>query len=164
MFRTHAAAWERIEVGNQGRKGVRADATERAEEVGDPSLIPKVVVGTPEPDERYFSDLEVGRARVTGDGALVPYRLTARLDGDEREERTGTLVLQREGAGWRVVDVQGPVEDLQVPSEGGPLPARAAPGHWIAALLVGLVLTAICVVLVELQPRSTAGSPGSAPA
>lgn len=141
------------EVSNQGRSGVRADAAERAAELGDPALMAKVVPAKPEKDERYFSDLEVGQAQISGDEALVPYRLTARLDGGDTEERTGTLHLTRAGNSWRVDDVRGPSEGLRVPSDGGPLPARAAGGHWIAALLLGVVLTAVCVALVEMQPR-----------
>ena len=148
------------EVSNQGRPGVREDAAERAAELGDEALMAKVVPANPEKDERFFSDLEVGKARISGDEALVPYRLTARLDGGDTEERTGTLHLTAVDGSWRVDDVRGPSEGLRVPSEGGPLPARAASSHWIAALVLGVVLTAVCVALVELQPRPA--RPGAA--
>lgn len=148
------------EVSNQGRSGVRTDAAKRAAELGDPALMAKVVPDNPEDDERHFSDLEVGQARVSGDEALVPYRLTARLEGGDTEERTGTLHLTRVDDSWRVDEVRGPSEGLRVPSDGGPLPARAAGSHWLAALVLGVLLTAGCVALVEMQPRPT--RPGAA--
>lgn len=143
------------EVSNQGRSGLRDEATSRAAELGDEAAADELVPAEPEEDERYFSDLEVGRARVDGDTALVPFRLTVRVGGGDTEERVGALSLARTGDGWRVTEVGQRVSGLDVPSDGGPLPARARASHWIAALLLGVVLTAVCIVLVERQPQST---------
>ena len=143
------------EVSNQGRSGLRDEATSRAAELGDEAAAEDLVPAEPEEDERYFSDLEVGRARVDGDTALVPFRLTVRVGGGDTEERVGALSLARTGDGWRVTGVGERVPGLEVPSDGGPLPARARAGHWIASLLLGIVLTAVCIVLVERQPQST---------
>lgn len=146
------------DVAKQGRPGIRANSEKRAAELGDPAVAHSIIPANPEPKEKYFSDLEVGRALTAGDGskAQVPYRVTARtsINGKAgKAVKTGTLVLNRIGNGWRVVATTGPLPDLKVPSQGGPLPARAASGHWLLALLGGFVLTALSVVLVERQPR-----------
>jgi hypothetical protein len=142
-------------VSDQGREGLRDEATEEARKYGDPSLAQgKIIPDNPANDERHFSDLEVGKATEQGDTARVPFRVTARLPGDERVERSGTAVLSKTGDTWRVVGVQERRPDEKVPSEGGPLPARAKPGQWLAALAVGVVITVISVVVIELQPRT----------
>lgn len=146
------------EVAKQGRPGIRADAERRAGELGDASVARSLIPARPEPDESYFSDLEVGRAAVAGDGskAQVPYRVTQRaiVDGKAAKvDRTGTLVLDRVDRGWRVVGATGAIPSLKVPSQGGPLPARAKAGHWLIALLLGIALTAVSVLVVEMQPK-----------
>jgi hypothetical protein len=146
------------EVAKQGRPGIRADAEKRAADLGDPAVARGLIPARPEPDEKYFSDLEVGRAALAGDGskAQVPYRVTQRVivNGKaDTADKTGTLVLDRAGRGWKVVGATGPIPALKVPSQGGPLPARAKAGHWLTALLLGFALTAVSVAVVEAQPK-----------
>lgn len=132
-------------------------ARDRADDLGDESAAEQIIPARPEPGEDYFSDFEVGKARISDDTALVPYRLSARTltttGAQERVVKAGTLVLARQGDGWRVVEAAGQVPGLQVPSQGGPLPARARTGHWLAALALGVVLTVASVVIIDRQPR-----------
>src|SRR2546423_6931076 len=61
-------------VADTTRKGVRTDARTRAEKIGPLSLADPLL--PPDTDgKRAFPDLEVGKARTTGDEARVPYRL-----------------------------------------------------------------------------------------
>jgi hypothetical protein len=142
-------------VSNQGRSAVRTDATERAAKYGDPGLaVGKLIPDNPDRDKSYFRDMEVGKAIENGATARVPVRLTLRLAGNKREKRTATVVVGKVAHTWRVVGVEPRVPGEKVPSEGGPLPARAKPGQWLAALVVGILLTVISVVVIELQPRT----------
>lgn len=139
-------------VSELGREGLRADAEERAAEYGSPEATAKVRPADAEADERTFSDLEVGRAIVDLDQARVPFRLTARIDGDERRESDGAAVLVKEDGTWRVIDVVPREPDERVPSEGGERPARAAVSHWLYAILASAVITVIGVALIEREP------------
>ena len=140
-------------VGDQGRDGLRDDAQERAAKYGDPSVSAAVVPDNAEPDERHFSDLEVGKAVEGPLGARVPFRVTARLDGGEKDERTGTAVLARRGDKWFVTAVEPQAAGERVPSAGGPQPARAAPAQWLVALLLGIAITFASVLIIEAQPK-----------
>jgi hypothetical protein len=140
-----------------GPPGLHEQARDRADDLGDESAAEQIIPARPEPGEDYFSDFEVGQARISDDTALVPYRLSARTitpDGElERVVKAGTLVLARSGGSWRVAAAAGPDPELKVPSQGGPLPARARTEHWLAALGLGVVLTVISVLVVDRQPR-----------
>jgi hypothetical protein len=144
-------------VGDQGRDNLRSKSERRASEYGDQALVTKVVPDNAEKDERSFSDFEVGRAIESGDTARVPFRLTARLEGGETEEREGTAVLTRGGKGWVVVDVVGRAPGERVPSEGGERPASATAGQWIGTVVLSLLVVAVSALLIRRQPESTTG-------
>ena len=143
-------------VGDQGRDNLFSTAGDRAADYGDASLTDALL---PPPDdrpddERFFDDLEIGAARVEGDQARVPFRVTRARAGGDTDELSATAVLRAEGDTWRVVgvDERGPGEE--VPSEGGARPATAEPRHWLLAIVLGLLVTIVSVVLIELQPRA----------
>jgi hypothetical protein len=144
-------------VGDQGRDNLRSKSEKRAEEYGDQALLPDIVPTNAEKDERTFSDFEVGKATEVGDTARVPFRLTARLEGGDTEEREGTAVLTRAGKGWRVVDVTGRQGGERVPSEGGARPASATARQWIGTVVLSLVVVALSAILIRRQPESTTG-------
>jgi hypothetical protein len=135
-------------VGDQGKKNLVTKSQELAAEVIPPNAAE---------DERHFSDLEVGKAIESGDTARVPFRLTARIEGNDTEERSGTAVLGRRDNQWYVEDVvaRGPGEE--VPSEGGARPATATGGHWVATIVLGVLVTAISALVIARQPQSTIG-------
>jgi len=138
-------------VSDLGRDGLREDAQERLEKYGTARPIE---VPDAEEDERTFSDLEVGKATFEGDVAVVPFRVTARVRGDERRETTGVLQLVDDGDTWRVVQVLPAGPEDKVPSEGGERPARASLAQWLAAALAGLAMTVAAVVVIDRQPLS----------
>jgi hypothetical protein len=145
-------------VGDQGRDNLREKSERRAAQYGEPALAKKVVPANAEKDERHFSDFEMGKGVESGATARVPFRLTARLEGGDTAEQAGTAVLQRAGTGWRVVDIVPRAAGEEVPSEGGPRPSSAKAGHWLAAIVVGVLLAILSAVLIERQPESTAGT------
>lgn len=151
-------------VSDEGRDALAGDARARAAEYGDPSLRAAVVPDNAADDERSFSDLEVGRATEGPLGARVPFRVTVRVEGDAKEERTHTAVLARRGDGWFVTAIEPPSPDEKVPSAGGDLPARASSSQWLLALLVGVAITAVSVFVIEAQPTSSVGQHRAAPA
>ena len=144
-------------VGDQGKKNLVTKSQERAAEYGRLELAAEVIPPNAAEDERHFSDLEVGKAIESGDTARVPFRLTARIEGNDTEERSGTAVLGRQDGQWFVVDVvaRGPGEE--VPSEGGARPATATGGHWVATIVIGVLVTAISALVIARQPQSTIG-------
>jgi hypothetical protein len=145
-------------VGDQGRDNLRSKSVRRASEYGDQAVVTKVVPTNAENDERTFSDFEVGKAIESGGTARVPFRLTARLEGGDTEEREGTAVLARDGQGWRVVDVTGRAPGERAPSEGGERPSSASAGQWIAAAILGVVVAVASAILIARQPESTTGA------
>ena len=148
-------------VGDQGRDNLRSKSIRRASGYGDQALVLKVVPANAEEDERTFSDLEVGKSIEGADTARVPFRVTARLEGGDTEEREGTAVLTRSGSGWRVVDVTGRAPGERVPSEGGDRPSSATAGLWVGAAVMGLLLAVASAVVIRRQPESTTGiAPG----
>ena len=142
-------------VSEQGREGLREDATERAEELADPAATAKVKPPDAEEDERTFSDLEVGKAEVDLDQARVPFRVTARIEGGAKREQASAAVLAKVGGEWRVVDVVPRIEGEDVPSDGGDRPARASLWHWLIAVVLSLAMTGAAILLIERQPTST---------
>lgn len=136
-------------VSERGRDGLREDAEERLAEYGTARAIE---VPDAEDDERTFRDLEVGKARHEGDSAFVPFRVTARIEGDHKREIRGVLALVRDGDSWSVTDVLPAGPDDKVPSEGGERPARSKASQWVLAFLLGVALTAGSVLLIERQP------------
>lgn len=142
-------------VSEQGRKGLREDALERADRHGTPEAAAKVRPADAEENERTFSDLEVGKALVDLDQARVPFRLTARVGDGDKREMEGAAVLVRTDGEWKVTDVVPRIEGEEVPSEGGERPARARASHWLFTLALSFGLTAVSIVLIERQPTGT---------
>ncbi len=145
-------------VSEQGRTGLLEDATERADKLAERTATDRVRPDDAEEDERTFSDLEVGKAIVDVDQARVPFRVTARLRGGDKREQKATAILVNRHAEWVVVDIAPRLPGERVPSEGGARPARANLGHWLLAIGLSLVLTALSIFLVERQPTSTANA------
>lgn len=135
-------------VSDRGRDGLREDAEERLAEYGTAPAIP---VPDAEDDERTFSDLEVGKAHDEDGATFVPFRVTARIEGDGRREITGVLQLVRVENTWRVVQVLPAGPEDKVPSQGGERPARAKLSQWVLAVLAGLVMTVGAVIVIERQ-------------
>ena len=144
-------------VNDQGRDNLRDDSIERAIEYGEQSLVERVVPANAEDDERHFTDYEVGKALETGDTARVPFRLTARIEGDT-EEREGTFVMTHTAEGWRVTGVEPRGAGERVPSEGGARPASASLAHWLGAAVLGVAVTVASALVIRRQPESTAGA------
>ncbi|MDQ3757291.1 MAG: hypothetical protein M3394_05545 [Actinomycetota bacterium] len=137
-------------VSELGRDGLREDAEERLREHGTAAPID---VPDAEDDERTFSDMEVGKAREDAGNAFVPFRVNARIEGDERREIRGVLRLARQGDSWSVTEVLPAGPGDKVPSEGGERPARSKPSQWALAALLGVLMTAGSVFLIERQPH-----------
>lgn len=142
-------------VSDQGRDNLFATAGDRAADYGEPALTDDLL---PRPadradDERYFDDLEIGAARVEGDQARVPFRVTRNLAAGDTDELSATAVLQADGDTWRVVGIDERSPGEEVPSEGGARPATAAPRHWLTAIGIGVAITLASVALIEAQPR-----------
>lgn len=137
-------------VSERGRDGLREDAEERLAEYG---IAPAIEVPDAEDDERTFRDLEVGKARQEGDSAFVPFRVTARIEEDEKREIKGVLALLKDGDSWSVTEVLPAGPDDKVPSEGGERPARSKASQWVFAFLLGMALTIGSVLVIERQPH-----------
>ncbi|HEX2038114.1 MAG TPA: hypothetical protein VHF47_00115 [Acidimicrobiales bacterium] len=140
-------------VSDRGRDGLREDAGDRIEEYGTAEAADEITPPDAEEDERTFSDLEVGKATIQGDTARVPFRVTARLEGDERRELRATAALARHGNSWRVVEVVERGAAEEVPSEGGERPASSTPSQWALALLLGVLMTVGAMLVIERQPH-----------
>lgn len=140
-------------VSDRGREGLREDADDRIEEHGTVQAADEITPPDAEDDERTFRDLEVGKATVEGDTARVPFRVTARIEGDQKRELRATAVLTRADETWRVVDVVDRSEGEEVPSEGGERPASSKLSQWAWALLLGVLMTIGAVLLIERQPQ-----------
>lgn len=151
-------------VSDLGRAGVRDDAAARAEEIGPVAIAAPLVRGS-DGDHGLFPDLEVGRARIDGDHARVPFRVHQWVPSGEAPEVTGTLLLARAGEEWRVtgLDPRRRAGEL-VPSEGGAPPSNAPATLWLLALAIGLAVTALASLLVHWagRPGPAAGRPAAA--
>jgi hypothetical protein len=143
-------------VNDQGRDRLHDKSVERAEEYGDQALVDEVVPPNAEEDERHFSDYEVGKSIESGTTARVPYRLTARLEGGDTQEVEGTAVLTKTPGSWRVTGIDPRDQGELVPSQGGERPASASKEQWFLTVVIGLVVTLLCVIAIRAQPRSTA--------
>jgi hypothetical protein len=148
-------------VNDQGRDNLRDKSIKRAEKYGDQALAEKVVPPNAEDDERHFPDYEVGKATENETTARVPFRLTARIEDGNEEERIGTIVLTRTADSWRVAGVEDRAPGEEVPSEGGARPASASASQWVGAIIIGLAVMVLSALVIDAQPRSTAqGPPG----
>jgi hypothetical protein len=140
-------------VGDTTRNGVRSDARQRASKIGPLSLASPLLPADTG-GRRAFPDLEVGKARTTGDEARVPYRLHQYAATGAAPERNGVVILQRKGDEWHVTALADRHPGERVPSEGGDPPSRAPLGIWLAALAGGLVVTTGASLLVRWAARS----------
>jgi hypothetical protein len=139
-------------VSDTTRKGVRVDATKRAEEIGPVAVAAPLLPTADTKGKGAFPDLEVGKAAVTDRTARVPYQLHQR---DVSEAKIGVIVLNKVGHDWHVakLDAQGPGE--LVPSAGGSPPSSAPGALWIVAILAGAGVTVGASALVDWATRSS---------
>ena len=155
-------------VGDTGRKGVRADATARADKIGPLSIARPLRPADVDDRHGLFSDLEVGRATHTAGGARVPFRLHEHVRHGKgppveagrrpRPERTGSIVMRRVGGSWEVVALDRRLAGERVPSEGGAPPSRAPASLWLAGLAIGVGLAAIAALLVRWAAAPATGT------
>jgi hypothetical protein len=153
-------------VGDTTRNGVRGDARKRAAKIGPLALAAPLLPAKTD-GKRAFPDLEVGKARTSGDQSRVPYRLHQYVASGDAPVRNGVVILNRTGGEWHVTALGNRQPGERVPSEGGDPPSRAPAGIWLAALVGGIVITAGASLLVRWATRSAerAGvtNPGGAP-
>jgi len=141
------------DVSDTTRKGVQHDASTRAADHGDPSLVAVLVPPAFNAhDKAAFTDIEVGAATRSADGYLVPYRVRLR---DATSDERGTLAISKVHDDWYVNGV-GPADLAgKVPSEGGPKVASAPAAVYVGALVVGLFVTLGISTLNRRLERST---------
>jgi hypothetical protein len=89
-------------ISDTQRKGVRADARERAEKLGGATPGASLLPSEDTKGKGAFPDLEVGKALLAGGQARVPYRLHQRAQHGKNPVKEGTIVLARSGDGWKV--------------------------------------------------------------
>lgn len=142
-------------ISDSGRVRVRDDALVRAGRDGKLDvLLDALPVGAGgHDDEDLFADLEVGRAVEDHDEARVPFRVTM---GDDDAVVHRTAVLARREGGWGVVGVEESRDGELVPSSGGDRPSTATGRHWLAASAVGLLVTVLSALVIEIQPERPA--------
>ena len=147
-------------ISDSGRDGVRADAVERAERIGPVAIARPLVPANADGDHALFSDLEVGRATVSGRTARVPYRVHQR----DADEVSGEVALARATADgdWRVTRLTTePLAGDVLPSEGGPPPSSAPVSLWVLAAAIGVAITAFGALLVEWAGRGGVAAPAT---
>ena len=155
-------------ISDTTRKGVRSDALKRAageRSKGAPANLGLDLTSSDakKDGKRSFRDLEVGKATVVGPQATVPFLLHQYASSGPTLKRDGDVVLLREGDRWRVSSVYGPRRPGErVPSEGGAPPSSAPKSYWVVALLLGLVVTAVCSGLINLAGRAARTAPATA--
>jgi|GEM_PF-2608577 len=141
-------------VSDVGRKGFGTDPRARAERIGPVATAATVLPAHPVPDEGRFSAIEVGQARLSGDGARVPYRVHQRAVGSKRVF-TGVVLMARTGGGWRVTGLAEATGGEKVPSEGGPPVTRAPLAAWLGAAGLSAFLAVGAGLVVSCTERST---------
>jgi hypothetical protein len=110
-----------------------------------PDALSDRILPTPrEPND--LDVIEVGRGRIEGDTALVPYRVEV-LDGPRFD---GVARLQRTAQGWTVVALQAKDPALAVPSEGGRHVGGASTSLWVVALALALALCLLSAGLMAM--------------
>ena len=138
-------------VGDLTRKGVHDDAVKRVNGHGDASLGEQLVQGVHADGKTAFTALEVGKARTSGDLALVPAQLVAR--GDEAAKRNYLVALRHVDDSWRVVELREPDPTLKVPSDGGVVAAKAPITVYLVALVIGAGIAMTASALVRAAGR-----------
>lgn len=108
------------------------DEAGQVEQWADPAVT-EALVDFDADDDTRFATIEVGRATGTGNRATVPARIVRNDPGDTALDLQ--MYVDRNGPSdrWRITRIDI-VERTPVPSNGGPRPARAASGLWLAAL------------------------------
>lgn len=155
-------------ISDTTRKGVEADATKRADEIGAPELAINVLHAHAEDIDRKsgFANLEVGKAErvdeTDPDKVRVGFRVNARRPADETEELDGVIDLEKRSGKWQVValNLVDPVEAgvPALPSDGGPPPSSAPVTLWMGALVGAVGIGAVTSELVRRAGRTTAAA------
>jgi hypothetical protein len=152
-------------------------STDRPEGVVERWLISLNVGGAGQP-ERYAPDelsdrilppprnpndldvIEVGRGRIEGDTALVPYRVEV-ADGPKLD---GVAQLTRTADGWRVAALLPKDPALAVPSEGGRHIGGAPASLWALSVVLAVALCLLSAGLMALfgrRPETPAAGSGT---
>jgi hypothetical protein len=140
-------------VGDLTRKGVHDDAAARVVGHGDLSLGEAEVGRANDYDGKSaFSALEVGKAKVDGDLARVPAKVTYRATHNT-QTRSEIVTLRRTKDSWRVVAIENPNPTLKVPSDGGDVASKAPIGLYAVALLIGAGIAVTASALVRAAGR-----------
>ena len=142
-------------ISDTQRKGVRADARERAEKLGGVTPGASLLPSEDTKGKGAFPDLEVGKALLAGGQARVPYRLHQRAQHGKNPVKEGTIVLARSADGWKVTALDARHPGEKVPSDGGQPPSSAGLGLWIGAVVIGALVTGVIILLVEWATRSS---------
>lgn len=129
-------------LGDTTRKGVKDDAVERVNKIGPIAVGRPLLPKDGTDGKAAFPDLEVGKARVTGATARVPYRLHQYAKEGDEPVRAGVVVLEKQPDDrWRVRALAARTATEKVPIEGGAPPSSAPLGLWIGGAVFGLLLT-----------------------
>ncbi len=141
------------DVSDTTRKGVKADATKRAEEIGPIALAASILPTNGVAGKGAFPDLEVGKATVAGASpartARVPYQVHQRSKTGSNPKLLGTIVLaEQPDRTWKVTSLEPRLATERTPAEGGDLPSGAPAIAWVLALAAGVVITALCALAV----------------
>ena len=137
-------------VGDLTRKGVHDDAVDRVTAHGNVSLGEQLIAGVHADGKSAFTGLEVGKARRTGDIALVPAEFVTRGDDMTHSQ---VLVLQKTSDSWEVIELRPADATLKVPSNGGDVASKAPLGLYAIALLIGVGIAATASALVRAAGR-----------
>jgi hypothetical protein len=100
----------------------------------------------PPRDPNDLDVIEVGRGRIEGDTALVPYRVEV-ADGPKLD---GVARLVRTADGWKVVALLPKDPTLAVPSEGGRHVGGASGFLWLVAVALAVALCLVSAGLMAL--------------
>lgn len=146
-------------VGDTRRDGVKDEARDDVDEIGSYSMAEHLLPDGSTDGRTAFIDLEVGKATDDEDGTTVPFQLHQRVDGSAGPAIDGTVHLRKDADGdWRIISVGGPIDGIEVPSEGGRPAAEAPMSLFVGAILVSLVIVAACSFAVKLAGRAAEAS------
>jgi hypothetical protein len=144
------------DVGDTTRKGVQADARERAAKIGSLVLADQILPpGTDTDGKAAFTSIEVGAA-VPRQGPLgpveeVPFRVRIR---DTEADVYGALAMTKATDGWHVIGLGDRSTAGDVPSEGGAAIAKASLPVYAGAILVGILITlGVSLLVRRLGPQ-----------
>ena len=103
----------------------------------------------PPREESNLEVIEVGKGRVTGSTARVPFR----IHKHDANPEIHVAELRRSRAGWRIVDVSQEDPSLKVPTEGGERIGKASPLVWLGGALSGLVMILLVALIMRFATR-----------